>query len=178
MFFDRLFCITIMYSVHMGKHINKNFWKHIITEFIQEQANCIEVQLFKRHDIEVSIKGLNTVHTLKQYLRVVAPLRGQTTSLMVTCNKPHKKPSSQTISRWLVETIKLAYEAVKLPLEHVTGHSTRASATSWAEFKGVSLEDIMKMADWATAGTYFNHYRQNILSDASISVLSCRSEAR
>ena len=131
----------------------------------------IEIRAFQEDE------KLCEVHTLKQYLRVVAPLRGQTTSLMVTCNKPHKKPSSQTISRWLVETIKLAYEAAKLSLEHVAGNSTRAFATPWAEFKGMSLADIMKMADWATAGTYFNHYRQNILSDASISVLPCRSEA-
>ena len=54
MIFDRLSCITIMYSLHMGKHINTKFWKHIITESIHEQANCIEVQLFKQHDIEFS----------------------------------------------------------------------------------------------------------------------------
>ena len=53
--------------------------------------------------------------------------------------RPQKKPTSQTISRWLVRLIRPAYESKRLPLGKNTGHSTRALGPSWAEFRCVYI---------------------------------------
>ena len=72
------------------------------------------------------------VHTLEKYLQVVENLRGQMSSLFLTVIRPHKKPASQTISRWITEVIRLAYEKAGKPLAKINAHSTRGMATSWA----------------------------------------------
>ena len=41
--FFRSSCIYVMYSVYVSKH----FWEHITIEFIQEQPQCIQVQLLE-----------------------------------------------------------------------------------------------------------------------------------
>ena len=112
------------------------------------------------------------VHTLEKYLQVVENLRRQVSSLFLTVIRPHKKPTSQTISRWITEVMRLAYEKAGKPLAKVNAHSTRGMATSWAEFKGASIPDILRMADWSSAKTYCDHYRYN-MGSKNVSILSC-----
>ena len=68
--------------------------------------------------------------------------------------------SSQTISRWIVTTIHLAYQLAqkRLPLS-IKAHSTRAVAASTAFPKGVPLHDT-----WATSSMF-----AAVVSDFSIS---------
>ena len=55
--------------------------------------------------------------------------------------------------------IKLAYEKANiLPRGKITGHSTRAMGPSMAEYKGVAVEDILRVADWASAKTFYDFY--------------------
>ena len=58
--------------------------------------------------------------------------------LFVSIVKPHQPVSTQTISKWIVSTIRIAYDRdIK-----TTGHSTRAIGPSWALFKGASMHSI------------------------------------
>ena len=51
--------------------------------------------------------------------------------------------SSATVSKWLVECIKMARpEAIFA--DEVRAHDTRALSTSWALFNGTSVTDIVK----------------------------------
>ncbi|KAL0148244.1 hypothetical protein M9458_056476 [Cirrhinus mrigala] len=71
--------------------------------------------------------------------------------------------SKQHLSHWLVEAISLAYESKGvLPPEGLKAHFTRGMATSWALFKGVSLQDICVAASWASPHTFIRYYRLDV----------------
>lgn len=67
--------------------------------------------------------------------------------------------SCQTISKWLVRIIKLAYEDSDLK---VKGHSTRAVGPSWALFNGASMKSILEAADWSKESTFTRFYLKKI----------------
>ena len=80
--------------------------------------------------------------------------------LFISYVKKHKAVTPQTISKWLVRTIKFAYRQRNKDLK-VRGHSTRAVAPSWALYKGVSMKSIMNTADWAKESTFTRFYLRN-----------------
>ena len=43
-----------------------------------------------------------------------------------------------------------------------TAHSCRSASTSAAEFSGIGIDTIRKAAGWATAGTFYRHYKREI----------------
>ena len=66
---------------------------------------------------------------------------------------PHAPISSQTVSRWLRNALKLAGINPTF-----TGHSTRSASTTAAAEAGIPLELILEAADWSSAGTFRAHY--------------------
>ena len=100
---------------------------------------------------------------LKLYLKKVEQFRGNVKSLFITYGSGIKSaPVAQSIARWLVETIKLAYKLQHKSLGKVSGHSTRAMATSWALFNGASLESILRAADWSSTNVFAKHYLKKV----------------
>lgn len=73
--------------------------------------------------------------------------------------EPHQAVSAKTIARWLVETIRLAYNDNK---KKVKGHSTRAIGPSWALFNGASMKSILEAADWAPESTFTKFHLRNV----------------
>ncbi|CAC5368320.1 unnamed protein product [Mytilus coruscus] len=61
-----------------------------------------------------------------------------------TVNRPHNPVTVHNISKWIVNTIQMAYDSKK----RIKAHSTRAIGPSWDLFKGVSLKSILDSADW------------------------------
>lgn len=61
--------------------------------------------------------------------------------LFISCVKPHGANSSATIGRWLRPTIQDA-------------GSARSASTTVAANGSVSLDEIMKMADWSCSSTF------------------------
>ena len=93
--------------------------------------------------------------------RLLEQFRDGSDSLFLTYKMGKKEsPSSQTISRWLVEVIKIAYNKQNKSLGEVkkSGHSTRGASTSWALFNGASVASILKAADWKENCVFANHY--------------------
>ena len=114
-------------------------------------------------------KTLDPVRVLRAYLKRTKKFRnfGQDQvkfSLLLPCMKPHKPVTSQTISKWLVKLIKLAYDD---PSMKVKGHSTRAIGSSLALFNGASVNNILNAADWSRESTFIKFY----LRDVNASVL-------
>lgn len=102
------------------------------------------------------------VRALKAYIDRSAPLR-TSDQLFVSWVKPHKSISKQRLSHWIVEAIVLAYTSMgKVPPAELRAHSTRGMATSWALFKGVSVQDICAAASWATPSTFARFYRLDV----------------
>ena len=81
-----------------------------------------------------------------------------------------KKVSVQTISRWIRLTICKAYAQMgrELPISEVRAHSTRAMATSLADFIGASAEDLCTAATWASPVVFVKHYRLDLAASRGI----------
>ncbi|CAC5386377.1 unnamed protein product [Mytilus coruscus] len=75
--------------------------------------------------------------------------------LFLGINEPHKLVSTATISSWIVQAIRIAYDDDNMK---VNAHSTRAIAPSWALYKGASLKSILDSADWAVESTFAKFY--------------------
>ena len=68
-----------------------------------------------------------------------------------------------TIARWIVLAVRAAYKNLEsnrtLRREaSVTAHEVRALATSWADYKGVALAEVLKAASWAGHSTFSQFY--------------------
>ena len=112
-------------------------------------------------------KLLDPVRLLKCYLKRTKKFRnfGQSQAkmgLFLSFVEPHKPVTCQTISKWLVKVIKLAYDdSVK-----VRGHSTRAIGPSWAIFNGASMSSILEAADWSKESTFIRFYLRDLNESA------------
>ena len=107
-------------------------------------------------------------------------------ALFITYKEGQIKPASKnTIARWIVSTIRLAYEAKGLPVpRNARAHDTRKISVSWALFNGASLKEILKAAHWASENTFTSFYLKDVYSEegnfARSSILgsiSCRPES-
>ena len=101
-------------------------------------------------------RRLCVVKYLREYLRRTTPLRESETALFICYQKPHKRASTQTISRWLRETL----QAAGIDTGRYKSHSTRAVATSTARRMDVPLSDILAQAGWARETTFQKFYHK------------------
>ncbi len=76
--------------------------------------------------------------------------------------------SKQRLSHWIVDAITAAYtsQGLECPL-HISGHSTRAIASSWAWSRGMSIRDICVAAGWSSQNTFARFYKLDVQSFAS-----------
>ena len=96
-------------------------------------------------------------------------LKTDNNKLFLSLLEPHQAVASQTISKWIVQTIHMAYENKKK--SKVKGHSTRAIGPSWALFNGASMKSILESADWSKESTFCNFYLRDV--DNCVPVLQC-----
>ncbi|KAK5882516.1 hypothetical protein CesoFtcFv8_021095 [Champsocephalus esox] len=85
--------------------------------------------------------------------------------LFVSWANPQKgKPvTRQRLSHWTVEAIALAYTSQGLQAPTgLRAYSTHGLATSWALFKGVSIQDICAAASWSSSLTFVRFYRLDV----------------
>ena len=107
-------------------------------------------------------KKLDPKRCLAMYLKRTEQFRKKAgsdiTQLFLATISPHQPVTAQTISKWIVKTIKFAYKESNKSVVKVKGHSTRSVGPSWALFKGVSMKDVMESADWSRETTFVKHY--------------------
>ena len=114
------------------------------------------------------------VQALKFYINRTAPYRGEVDSSFLTVNKPIKKASKQTMSRWIVSVIKesISVEDLKLTDSRIRAHDVRSQAGAWALYKGCSIQDIMEAQGWSSPTTFQNVYLKDVLVPTATRVLS------
>ncbi|CAD6244799.1 GSCOCG00013479001-RA-CDS, partial [Cotesia congregata] len=106
----------------------------------------------------IKISNIITSETLNQYVTVTKDLRGSNDSLFISLNKPYGAVKSETIARW----IRSALESLGVD-KRFTAHSTRHASTSRAHEKGVSIDEIKKVAGWSKNSKVFaDFYHQPI----------------
>ena len=100
---------------------------------------------------------LDPKRVLQIYMNRTSKLR-KVNNLFISYQKPHGSVSKQTISSWIVNVVKPAYDNSDLK---INAHSTRAIGPSWALFKGASLASILEAADWSKDPVFKRfYYRQ------------------
>ena len=111
---------------------------------------------------------LDPVRVLKCYLSRTKKFRNfgkdqAKLGLFLSFVEPHNPVTSQTIAKWIVRIIKLAYQ---VGVVDVKGHSTRAIGPSWALYNGASVNSILEAADWARESTFVRFYLRDVDSAA------------
>ena len=108
-------------------------------------------------------KRLCVVRYLKRYITVTNPLRGAERHLFITYQKPHRRATTATISRW----IRTIMEKSGIDINHYKSHSTRAASTSSAQEKQLPVSDILRQAGWANAKTFQKFYLKPVEPDCT-----------
>ena len=69
-----------------------------------------------------------------------------------------KHISADTISRWIVQTIKFAYGSNNMEHSKINAHEVRALASSWAWLNGVPLREVVKASFWSSENSFIRYY--------------------
>lgn len=103
--------------------------------------------------------------TLDDYVSATARLRPESVdNLFVTIKRPYKKASSQTIARWIKQT--LAESGVDVTV--FGAHSTRHASTSAAASAGVCIDTIRKTAGWSSSSLAFARFYNRPITDDGV----------
>ena len=98
---------------------------------------------------------------IKEYLKRTKLLR-QSDQFFVQCAKPHKGVSRDTIRSWTKQVLRLSgVDTVRFK-----AHSTRAAATSLADFRHVPMDTICKFAGWKSSSTFARYYKRPLMADS------------
>lgn len=102
------------------------------------------------------------VRALRIFLEVSDRYRADQQKLFIAFKPGHRSEISPiTLSGWLRQTIKLAYEQVKpsaLQSLNIKPHSIRGKAASWALLGGSSVDQIVRACHWKTPSTFTRFY--------------------
>ena len=111
-------------------------------------------------------RSLCPVRALRWYLDLTKSTKS--TRLFVPLPRSKKSDiSRQTISFWLVSTIRAAYRLSnedECTLRSVTAHEVRALSASWALFSGIPLPEVMDAAYWRSSDTFVNFYMRDMVA--------------
>ncbi|KAG8548297.1 hypothetical protein GDO81_025858 [Engystomops pustulosus] len=120
---------------------------------------------------EISWHSLDVRRVVLRYMEVSKNWRKDSNILLQFQGKNKgKKASKSSLSRWIKTVIKEAYEALEMAVpDTIKAHSTRAMATSWAERRGATIEQICKAATWSSSLTFAKHYRLDIPNNMDLS---------
>ena len=111
---------------------------------------------------------------LKRYIDVTSSKKNNSSSrniLFISYIKPQKAVKTGSISRWLENVLQLSGKDTS----QFSAHSTRSASSTLAANCGVSISDIMKVADWSRAGTFKKFYQRPILDSYAHRILSSAS---
>jgi site-specific recombinase XerD len=74
--------------------------------------------------------------------------------LLRTIIKPHKGVTVNTVANWIKDVMSLA----GIDTTIFKAHSTRSATTSKAIRSGISIDNVLMVADWKHAGTFVKFY--------------------
>ena len=90
------------------------------------------------------------VRTLDKYLDKTKQLRENENRLFISFIKPHKAVTSSSIARWL----RTILEEAGIDSSIFGAHSTHGASASAAARGGVTLEEILKAANWSSESVF------------------------
>ena len=113
--------------------------------------------------------GSCPVEAVRSYIDVTAPYRNNSnnTNLFVSCIKPHRVVTSNTVSGWIRSLLTDA----GIDTTIFSAHSTRGAAASKAFNVGMSMDAILKAGHWARESTFSKFYKRNQVASVAETVL-------
>jgi integrase len=112
--------------------------------------------------------GICPASALQKYVLVTSPLRSNTEEhLILSYKKPHRSASSQSLGRWIKQT--LTDSGIDTSI--FTAHSTRHASTSAASRAGLSVDAIRKSAGWTERSAVFANFYNRPIINSEISLL-------
>ncbi|KAL7292896.1 hypothetical protein TKK_0013566 [Trichogramma kaykai] len=107
-------------------------------------------------------KNICVATTIQDYLEITRESRGEIKSLFISCKRPIRAVSTQTLCRWM----KKALSKCGINTDIFSAHSTRHASTSAAKRSGVNIDLIRKAADWTkNSQTFARFYDLNIIEN-------------
>nr|CAI5822429.1 unnamed protein product [Callosobruchus analis] len=101
---------------------------------------------------------------LKCYIDRTKDIRKNNSDLLfISPRKPHAPVTKQTLSRWLKDVMLLAGVDAGI----FTSHSTRHASTSAALRKGLSVDNIQRIAGWTSESSVFARFYNRPLTSTS-----------
>ncbi|XP_045763967.1 uncharacterized protein LOC123866438 [Maniola jurtina] len=102
--------------------------------------------------------------TLVTYIDRTKPLRNNEKVLFISFKKPHKSVSTNTISRWIKDTLSVSGVDTSI----FSAHSVRHAATSAAYRKGINIDTIRNTAGWnGNSRVFARFYHRDIQCNQS-----------
>lgn len=96
------------------------------------------------------------VRAIKWYMNKTEIVRKKTQELFIISTNPHTPASRTTIARWVVEAIVRA--KATSTQGRPNAHSTRATASTTAMYKGVTVNEIVNTVSWKTSHVFISTY--------------------
>lgn len=107
--------------------------------------------------------------TLLNYLDVTLSLRTNNEYLFISYRRPYNSVTSQTLSKWIKNTLNES----GIDTSIFSAHSTRHASTSAASRLGVSIDVIRNTAGWSGSSNVFGKfYNKNIVDNSNDFALS------
>ena len=105
------------------------------------------------------------VRALVYYINKTANVR-KDDQLFLTHAEPHRPASKHTLARWIVSIITNtgAVEGERA----VTAHITRATASSWAFHRGISINDICNTVSGKVPTTFTSVYYKSVVGERAL----------
>lgn len=110
---------------------------------------------------------LCVVTVLHEYIKQTAPLRGEESRLLISYVRPHKKITTDSLSRWL----KFVMHASGVDTSVFHAHSCRAASTSKASRTEVPIDTILTAAGWSRVTTFRQYYDKPLCASFADNVL-------
>lgn len=108
------------------------------------------------------------VKSLLHYMKVTNQYRQDNSldHLFLTYKKPFKRPTTQTISRWLKQVMRDS----GIDISCYSSHSTRHAASSRAFRQGLTVDSILKAVGWSSKSkTFAKHYNRPLQDNEQVS---------
>ena len=97
------------------------------------------------------------MRALKKYLSWTCKLRNSQT-IFITTNPPFKGASSQTLRRWIRDTLTAAGVNMRI----FNPYSTRAASASKEAFTSGTLKAVMDKGQWRSENSFYWHYLRKV----------------
>ena len=114
---------------------------------------------------------MSIVKTLSHYIERIQLFTEQETKLFLTYQKPHHAVSANTVSRWIMCTLKRAGIDTSL----FGAHGTLATSFFAAKQAGVPSMDIRRTGGSSSECTFASHYSVPIQKKNNFAVAICNT---